>query len=79
MAIREARSEAETARQTQLAGAREEQASLTGAARGEAEAELDRARTELARSLEEARGTLRTSAEELATAAAEQVLGRKLS
>jgi len=78
-AIREARSDSEVARQAQLASAREEQVTLTDQARGEAEQELDRARSELARSLGEARETLRASADDLATAAAEQVLGRTLS
>ena len=61
------------------ATAREEQVSLTDQARSEAEQELERARNELAQSLGEARETLRASAEDLATAAAEQVLGRNLS
>ncbi len=78
-AIREARAEAEAARQRQLALAREEQASLTSAARRDAEGELERARADLGRSLEEARNTLRAGAEDLAQAAAEQVLGRALS
>lgn len=78
-AIREARAESETSRQTQIARAREEQISLTDQARGEAEGELENARTELGRSLEEARANLRSSAEELANAAAEQVLGRAMS
>ena len=78
-AIRLARGESEQARQGQLALAREEQASLTTQARGEAEVELERARDELGQSLEEARASLRSSAEDLAKAAAEQVLGRALS
>lgn len=78
-AIREVRGEAEQARQGQLALAREEQATLTTRARREAEGELERARAELGQSLEEARASLRSSAEDLATAAAEQVLGRALS
>ena len=78
-AIREARGEAERVRQGQLVLAREEQATLTTQTRGEAEAELVRARADLGRSLEEARAILRSSAEDLATAAAEQVLGRALS
>jgi len=78
-AIREARGDAEQARQGQLVLAREEQATLTTQARGEAEGELERARAELGRALEEARTSLRSSAEDLATAAAEQVLGRTLS
>lgn len=78
-AIREARAESETARQAQLATAREEQVVLTGQARGEAEAEIESARVALGNSLEDARAALRAEAEELATAAAEQVLGRTLS
>ncbi len=78
-AIREARADSEEARQGQLATAREEQATLTAEARSAAEGELERARAELNRSLEDARATVRASAEDLATAAAEQVLGRPLS
>jgi F-type H+-transporting ATPase subunit b len=78
-AIRDARGDAEQTRQGQLVLAREEQATLTAQARGEAEGELERARAELSQSLEEARTSLRSSAEDLATAAAEQVLGRALS
>jgi len=78
-AIRDARAESEEARQAQLATAREEQTSLTTDARSSAEGELDRARTELNQSLEEARATLRASADDLATAAAERILGRPLS
>lgn len=78
-AIREARSESEFARQGQLALAREEQATLTALARSEAEGELEAARTELGRSLADAEASLRASAEDLANAAAEQVLGRALS
>lgn len=78
-AIREARSHSESERQTALASAREEQAVLTTQARGDAEQELERARGELNRSLDEARETLRASADDLATAAAEQILGRSLS
>ncbi len=78
-AIREARSQSESERQTALASARDEQANLTTQARSDAEQELERARGELNQSLEEARATLRASAEDLATAAAEQVLGRTLT
>jgi F-type H+-transporting ATPase subunit b len=78
-AIREARGESEEARQGQLALAREEQVTLTGQARSDAEGELERARADLGQSLEEARASLRSSAEDLAAAAAEQVLGRTLS
>ncbi len=78
-ALLETRAESEEARQAQLAAAREEQANLTAQAKTEAEGELERARTELGRSLEEARATIRSAAEDLARAAAEQVLGRTLS
>lgn len=77
-AIRGARAQSEATRQGQLATAREEQALLTTQARGEADNELARARSSLKVSLEEARTTLRADAESLATAAAEQVLGRAL-
>jgi F-type H+-transporting ATPase subunit b len=79
IAIREARGESEQTRQAGLIRAREEQATLTAEARGEAERELVNARAELGRSLEDARASLRSNAEELAGAAAEQVLGRTLS
>jgi F-type H+-transporting ATPase subunit b len=78
-AIRDARAEAESTRQAQLGEAREEQATLTASARADAETDLAKARSELGRSLEEARASLRASADELATTAAEQVLGRSLS
>ena len=78
-AIQEARGESEKARQAGLLRAREEQATLAAAARSEAERELESARAELSRSLEDARESLRSNAEELAGAAAEQVLGRALS
>ena len=78
-AIRDARVDAEANRQAELTAAREEQSTMTAQARSDAEAELARARTEMTRSLAEARATLRESAEDLATAAAEQVLGRTLS
>jgi F-type H+-transporting ATPase subunit b len=77
--IREARIESERARQEQILRARDEQKRLTDEARGEAERNLDTARGDLHRALDEARATLRTSAEDLARAAAEQILGRPLS
>ena len=78
-AILETRSASEQSRQVQLAAAREEQVGLTSQARTEAESELERARAELGRSLDEARASVRSAAEDLAQAAAEQVLGRTLS
>ncbi len=78
-AVRETRAEAEAARQVEIGRAREEQTALTSQAKQEAERQLESARAELARSLESARAGLRASADELARAAAEQVLGRALS
>ena len=78
-AIRQARSESESDRQAGLERAREEQNQLTEAARAEAAREVERARREMSQAVEEARSGLRASAEELAQAAAEQVLGRALS
>jgi F0F1-type ATP synthase membrane subunit b/b' len=78
-AVRETRAEAEAARQVEIARAREEQVALTSQARQEAERQLEQARAELVRSLDAARGSLRAGADDLARAAAEQVLGRALS
>ena len=77
-AIREARSESETARQAKLEQAREEQTRLTTAAKASAEADLERARGELSQTIESARTSLRASADELARSAAETVLGRAI-
>ena len=57
----------------------DEQVTLTAQARSEAEGEREAARGELGRSLADAQASLRASAEDLANAAAEQVLGRALS
>ncbi|MBK7949790.1 MAG: ATP synthase F0 subunit B [Deltaproteobacteria bacterium] len=78
-AVRDVRGEAEAARQVEIGRAREEQNALTSQAKLESEAQLESARSELTRSLESARASLRASAEDLARAAAEQVLGRSLS
>jgi F0F1-type ATP synthase membrane subunit b/b' len=78
-AVRETRGEAEAARQVEIARAREEQVELTSQAKQEAERQLEGARSDLRQSLESARAGLRASADELARAAAEQVLGRALS
>jgi F0F1-type ATP synthase membrane subunit b/b' len=78
-AVRQTRGEAEAARQVEIARAREEQVELTSQAKQEAERQLDGARSDLLQSLESARSNLRASADELARAAAEQVLGRALS
>ncbi len=79
IAIREARSDAEAARQSQLESARADQVERTANARAEAERILDNARGELEASLGEARAQLRQQAEDLARSAAERVLGRTLS
>lgn len=78
-AVRETRGEAEAARQVEIARAREEQTALTSQAKQDAERQLEGARADLVRSLDSARASLRASADELARAAAEQVLGRALS
>ncbi|MEZ4332177.1 MAG: ATP synthase F0 subunit B [Myxococcota bacterium] len=78
-AVRDARAGAESARQVEIARAREEQTALTAQAKQESERQLESARADLARSLETARASLRASAEDLARTAAEQVLGRALS
>lgn len=78
-AIREARVESEARRQSMLEDARQEQVTMTATARQEMESELEHARGELERAVVSARETLRSNAEELAQAAAEQVLGRTLS
>ena len=78
-AVRETRGEAEAARQLEIARAREEQVVLTSQAKHDAERQLEGARSDLALSLESARAGLRASADDLARAAAEQVLGRALS
>jgi F-type H+-transporting ATPase subunit b len=77
--LREARGDAETARQSELGGARAEQTSITTEAKTEADTEIMRARGEIDASLEEARTTLRESSADLARVAAERILGRPLS
>jgi F-type H+-transporting ATPase subunit b len=77
-AIRDAREEAELARRARLDEARARMLETTAAARSAAEAELERARSELGSTLDGARETLRSEANDLARAAAAQVLGRPL-
>jgi F-type H+-transporting ATPase subunit b len=78
-AVQGARTEAEAARRKALEAARKNQARLTAQARAEAERELHAAREDVARELERAREQLRRDAQQLARAAATQVLGRVLS
>jgi F-type H+-transporting ATPase subunit b len=77
--IRTAHEEATAERRRKLDVARSEMQAVTAKAKEEATADISRAREELGASLGEARDTLRGSAEELATLAAERILGRSLS
>jgi F-type H+-transporting ATPase subunit b len=77
-AVREVREEAERDRKQRAAAAREENGSVTAAARAEAELQLKRATSELAATLERSRQGLRAEAESLAGEAAARVLGRTL-
>lgn len=76
--IREARDDAEVRRRQQLESARAEQASITGDAKAEAESEIGRAREEIGESLAEARVTIEAASREVASVAAERILGRSL-
>ncbi|MCP4038033.1 MAG: ATP synthase F0 subunit B [bacterium] len=76
--IRQAREDAEVARKQQLEAARSEHGSITGDARAESEGEVARARTEIESSLADARATLEAASRDLATVAAERILGRPL-
>ena len=77
-AIREAREESELTRRSKLDEARASMLETTAAARSTAESDLERARAELASTVDDARETLRGQANDLARAAAAQVLGRPL-
>lgn len=77
-AVRDVREEAESDRKRQAALAREENASVTAAARAETESEMERAQREISEALEQARQTLRADAQSLAREAASRVLGRSL-
>ena len=77
-AVRETRDESERARRALLTEVRSEVQREVAAARSEAEARLEAARGEVAASLDSARGALRGQAQELASQAASQVLGRAL-
>jgi F-type H+-transporting ATPase subunit b len=76
--IRAAHDEAAAARRTRLDEARDEQARMSRSAKKEAERDIASAREELSGSVVEARATLRESANDLATLAAERILGRTL-
>lgn len=77
--IRAAYDQAAVERRRRTDTAREELARLTSQAKHEAEHEADRAREELSASVEEARDSLREGASDLATLAAERILGRSLA
>jgi len=76
--IREARSEADSARKQSIAEARSEHGALTARARGAAETQIEQARATLANDLESARTQMSSEAQALAQSAAEQILGRSL-
>ena len=77
--IRSAHEAANAERRRRLDVARGEMQSITRDAKAAAAIDLGRAREDLADSLDGARETLRGSAQELATLAAERILGRSLS
>lgn len=77
-AVRDVREEAERGRRDSIDASRAQQAEVTGAARAEAEREIEQSRTALESSLADARASLRSTAEGLAKQAAEQVLGRAI-
>jgi F-type H+-transporting ATPase subunit b len=77
-AVREAREEGERARRALLTEVRAEAQTEIAAARRDAETRLEGARGEIGASLDSARGLLRGQAQELASQAASQVLGRAL-
>jgi F-type H+-transporting ATPase subunit b len=76
--VRAVRAEAEQARKLHAAAARKENASVTQAARAEADLQLERARLELDAALDQSRQILRADARSLANDAASRVLGRPL-
>jgi F0F1-type ATP synthase membrane subunit b/b' len=76
--VRETREEGERNRRSLLTEVRAEVQREIAAARRDAEGRLDTARGEIAASLESARASLRGQAQELASQAASQVLGRAL-
>jgi F-type H+-transporting ATPase subunit b len=77
-AVREAREEGERGRRSLLTEVRAEVQREIAAARREAEGRLESARGEIAASLDSARAALRGQAQDLASQAASQVLGRAL-
>ena len=77
--IRTAHDAASAERRRRVNEAREQLAGITSQAKEEAEREVARAREELSASVGEARESLREAAAELATLAAERILGRSLA
>ncbi|MFP8880642.1 MAG: hypothetical protein AAEJ52_08575 [Myxococcota bacterium] len=77
-AVGDVREESERDRKTDVGVARKENASVTSAAREQAQAEAERAGRELAEALEESRVVMREQAESIASEAAARVLGRPL-
>ena len=77
-AVRETREESERSRRALLTEVRAEAQREIGGARRDAEGRLEAARGEIASALASARGSLRGQAQDLASQAASQVLGRAL-
>jgi F-type H+-transporting ATPase subunit b len=77
-AVRETREEGERTRRSLLTEVRGEAQREVAVARRDAEARLESARGEIATALEAARASLRSQAQDLASQAASQVLGRAL-
>ena len=77
--LRDAHAQAAGQRRVRVNEAREQLLVVTGQAKEEAELELTRARETLSASLDEAKGSLRDAAGELASLAAERILGRSLT
>ncbi len=77
--IRSAHDEASAERRRRVIAAREQLAVITNQAKEEAAHEVARAREELSASVDEARNSLREAAGDLATLAAERILGRGLA
>jgi F-type H+-transporting ATPase subunit b len=77
-AVRETREESERSRRALLTEVRAEAQREIGGARRDAEGRLEAARGEIGSALASARGSLRGQAQDLASQAASQVLGRAL-
>jgi len=77
-AVRDARTNAEAERKSELAATRRDQLAALAAERTEAERGLERARQEIVEALQSARVQLRLETEALAHEAASRILGRSI-